>query len=1275
MEKIDQVADATAADQPESSRKPDKKPTSGFAAFLRIFTYCQPLDCALEIIAILAAIGSGVAMAMMNLVIGELMDVMGDPTRIATDPDGFMTAVSTNSLYFVYIGIARLGCTYLYSTLFTYVSFRVTNNIRQSYLRAALSQEVSYFDHGTSGSISMQGTSNGKLIQSGIADKLGLFFASFATFIAAFIIAFISYWKLTLILICIMPAIMLVIGTMATIDAGIDGKNLKVISQAAQYAETSLASIHTIKAFNLESRIMHKYTSFLQISRQLCRKKSHVYGVMFAWQYFVIYAGMGLAFWQGIRMIARGEVEGIGAVFTVLFSVIIGSTSINGIAPNISSFVRAGAGATELFALIDRTSDINPLDESGQKPSKVSGVIEIQSIGFSYPTRPDIKVLDDFSLTIPAGKVTALVGASGSGKSTIIGLLERWYNPVTGDIKLDGVSLKELSVTWLRTTMRLVQQEPVLFNGTVFENIANGLVGTPWEKASREIQEERVRHAAKLAFADDFIQNLSEGYDTRIGERGGLLSGGQKQRIAIARSIVSDPSILLLDEATSALDSHSEGIVQKALDSASKNRTTLVIAHKLVTIRDADNIVVMSKGKIVEQGKHDDLVALNGTYSKLVQAQDLSTSKGNLDTRTSDEESTTSTEAIEPVQSLAKSNSAINEDLASQMNREDFDLYKSTGLLHTIWKMIMSAPELRAYFVIVSIACAVGAAVYPGQNLLLSEVMDVFTSSDLVKGGDFVSLMYFVIGLGALVVFFVIGWISNIIAQSLSQNVREGLFRSMLRQDLRFFDRPENTVGALVSRIDSQSQAVWELMGFNVALVLQSIINIISSSILALAYAWKLGLVGVFAGMPPLLLAGYARIRLETKLNTDIDKRFSTSASIASESVNAIRTVSSLAIEKSILEKYTAELDSAVSGSTLPLFTMMIWFSLTQSIEFFILALGFWFGSRLVSQGEITFPQFIISFLGVFFSGQAAAVIFSFASSFTKANSAANYYFWLTGLQPIIRETDKNKEKGPANGGSYIDFQDVQFSYPLAPEKRVIKGLDLTIDRGQFVAFVGASGSGKSTIVSLLERFYDPTSGTINIDGSAPLTEISPRLYRNRIALVQQEPTLFPGSIRENIAAGLDVGPEEQALVRDDALEAACRAANVWDFVSSLPEGLNTLCGQGGSQLSGGQRQRIAIARALIRNPSIILLDEATSALDTESERVVQKALMNAAASGDRITIAVAHRLSTIRDADKICVFYQGRIVEAGTHDELIRQNGMYKQMCDAQSLDRSSLA
>ena len=229
------------------------------------------------------------------------------------------------------------------------------------------------------------------------------------------------------------------------------------------------------------------------------------------------------------------------------------------------------------------------------------------------------------------------------------------------------------------------------------------------------------------------------------------------------------------------------------------------------------------------------------------------------------------------------------------------------------------------------------------------------------------------------------------------------------------------------------------------------------------------------------------------------------------------------------------------------------------------------------------------------------------------------------------------------------------------------------VKKGQFVGLVGASGCGKSTIIAMLERFYDPTTGTISVASSA-LPELNPRLYRSIVALIQQEPTLFQGSIRDNIALGVDDPSTEceskTPSVSDADIESALRAANAWDFVSSLPEGLATAAGSNGTQLSGGQRQRIAIARALIRDPKILLLDEATSALDSESEKMVQKALAEAAKAGDRITFAVAHRLSTIKDADVICVFYGGRITEMGTHAELIALGGLYRKMCEAQALD-----
>ena len=265
-----------------------------------------------------------------------------------------------------------------------------------------------------------------------------------------------------------------------------------------------------------------------------------------------------------------------------------------------------------VFAIVDRQPLIDASDPGGLRPVSCTGAIELRSVTFAYPQRLEAPVFTDFSLSVPAGKTVALVGQSGSGKSSVISLIERFYDPQAGAVLLDGVDIRSLNLHWLRAQVGLVGQEPVLFNMTVADNIKYG---------RPDASAEAVVAAAKAANAHSFIQALPEGYDTRLGEGGIQLSGGQKQRVAIARAVVKDPRVLLLDEATSALDAESEHVVQEALDRLMVGRTTVVVAHRLSTVRDADAIAVVFQGRIVEQGTHKQLVALGGAYARLVAHQ------------------------------------------------------------------------------------------------------------------------------------------------------------------------------------------------------------------------------------------------------------------------------------------------------------------------------------------------------------------------------------------------------------------------------------------------------------------------------------------------------------------------------------------------------------------------------------------------------------------------------------------------------------------------------
>ena len=1043
----------------------------------------------------------------------------------------------------------------------------------------------------------------------------------------------------------------------------------RIYSRASVLAQDALSSIKTIHAFGAQQKIITKYDDFLEESHKEGKKKSLLFGILFSVQTFMVMSGTALAFWEGFRLYQDGEIGNVGTVFTVVLSVTLGATSVMLIFPQFEAISAATAAASELFSIIDKPSLLDPLSAEGMRPTSCTGDIQIRDLRFAYPTRPSVQVLQGLNLSIPAGKTTALVGPSGCGKSTLVGLLERWYDPASGHILLDGHSISDYNTKWLRSTFRLVQQEPVLFQGTIFENVAKGFVDEQ-RNLPKEAQMKLIQEACSASNAHDFIQRLPEGYNTQVGERASMLSGGQRQRVAIARSIISNPKVLLLDEATSALDPRAERVVQDALHHVSADKTTLVIAHKLATVMAADNIAVITGGKVIEQGTHTQLIERDGLYAAMVRAQDLGAGESEYreglkeeeDVKVNDKEDVG--RALNKPLTLQRTQSRAP---AKSSQREMDHLSAETveySLVKCIWILLREHPDLYKWYLVTAISSTIGGGTYPAQAVIFSRLINVFTlqGSEARDQADFYALMFFVLAIANLFGYFSVGWACNTIGQAITHRVRREMIERIIYFDQDFFDRPENSSGNITSKLSSVPTSLLELMSQNLGLLLNVMVNIVSSSVLGIAFGWKLGLVIVFGGLSLLIVAGYVRIRLDQKLEASTGEQFASSAGLATEAVTSIRTISSLTLEGPVLHEYNEVLGNVVAQVVPGLVLTLLPYALSQSIEFLIMALGFWYGSRLIADGEYSTTQFFVIFIAVIFGGQGTAQFFSYTTSITKAKVGANYLFWLRTIRAEIREDDNNRDRAPSGEGP-IGLEDIEFRYKQRDAARVLRGISLKIEPGTYAAVVGPSGCGKSTIVSLMERFYDPTSGRITLNED-DISLMSPFAYRRYMSLVQQEPPLYLGSVRENIAIGLEHDPS------DEEMNEACRQANALDFVSSLPEGLNTPCGSKGLQFSGGQRQRIAVARALIRKPHLLLLDEATSALDTQSERIVQKSLDEAALS--RTTIAVAHRLSTIRHADIIFVMEDGKIAELGTHKELQRLKGRYYAMCLAQSLDQA---
>ncbi|XP_073952681.1 multidrug resistance protein homolog 49-like [Choristoneura fumiferana] len=1194
---------------------------------------------------------------------------------------------------FVSIAISLILCMSSVA-LINWSALRQISRIRKLFLQAVLRQDMSWFDTDSEFNLASKMSENMMKLKEGMGEKLAVVSNLIGTAIICICQAFPLGWELTLACMTVVPFSIGASVILSNYQTKSSIREMMSYSQAGKQAEEVLKSVRTIVSFGGETREVDRYKNLLEPAERYGRRRGLFTGLGTGFNWVLTYSLNAIGLTYGTRLVLRDllvETDErkyvVGEIFSILFSMYMATQSITFCVPHAEAFSGARAAAASIFDMIEREPKIDSLSNEGASPRRVVGDISFEDVSFNYPSRPDVTVLKDFSLYIKSGECVALVGSSGCGKSTVLQLLQRLYDIHSGSIKLDGRNVRHLNLGWLRSCLGVVGQEPVLFRGTIHDNIS---IGCP------EVAREDVIKAATMAYAHDFITNLPNGYDTVIGERGASLSGGQKQRIAIARSLLREPPVLLLDEATSALDPQSERQVQAALDSASVGRTTIVVSHRLSTIVNADRIICMDQGAIVEHGTHEELMKAKGFYHKLVTTGNEGKEPDVIETLPEEADGDGEGEealALAPrVDPKRRSNRRVHRH--HSMKRESHDWMTprgsissvmSTGLANFVynvendgsdeekeddvdvkpvsdWELMkLNAPEWPS-LVVGSIAAFIQGACFPAFALLFGYTGGIFALKDhdeILYLADLYSGMFIVVAAIAGISMCLQSTAFTNAGLQMTSRLRQQYFSSLLRQEIGYFDKESNTVGALCSRLSGDAAEVQGATGLRIGLVLQGLSSVLVGFIMAICYNWKLTLVST-AFLPLMVGSIWLEGIMSQQSQTDERNAMESATAIATEAIISIRTVQSLGLESYFLEKFSSALVESCAAVT----KKSRWRGLVLGLGIYVPFLSYSsatvYGAVLVAYEGLSYKTVLLvteaSMYGAYMLGQSLV----YAPSFNSAKACGARILSVINREPKIITKPGIKDRKDWKATGNFSLKDVEFSYPTRPHIRVLKGIDLKAEAGKTVALVGASGCGKSTVLQLLQRFYDPDSGNIELDGRDINSSLTLPRLRKQLGVVQQEPVLFDRTLAENIAYG-----DNSRKVTMMEIVAAAKAANIHSFIVSLPKGYDTNLGSSGAQLSGGQKQRVCIARALIRSPRLLLLDEATSALDANSERAVSEALEKAAKG--RTCITIAHRLSTIKDASLICVVDKGKIVEKGTHEELITMQGHYWRMSKGQ--------
>jgi ABC transporter fused permease/ATP-binding protein len=570
--------------------------------FRRLFALARPEWRTLALATFFLAIASAMELLLPRYA-GRIVDALNE--KALED----LTPLSVTVLVIATVQSLAIGIRYF---LFTVTGERVVSRLREQLYQRILEQEVAFFDQRRTGELTNRLASDTGIVQNAVSVNISMALRNLASVLGSITVLFFVSAKLTLFMLLLVPPIMILAMFVGRRVRKLARQVQDALAAASEIAEETFSGVRTVRAFTHEPEEARRYAGAIWRAFELSRRRVRFSAGFIGATAFAGYAALAAVIWYGSQLVGDGVLS-VGSLVTFLLLTLNIAVAVGSLSDLWVELMRASGASERVFEILDRKPAI-PIS-GGARAEKAEGGISFEGVSFTYPSRPDLTVLQNINLAIAPGEIVALVGPSGSGKSTIASLIPRFYDPRAGRILFDGQDLHSLDPEWLRRQIGIVAQEPILFSTTIEDNIRYG---------REDASEIEIVAAAKAANADEFIRKFPEGYKTQVGERGVQLSGGQKQRIAIARAVLKNPKVLILDEATSALDAESEYLVKEALDRLMRGRTTLVIAHRLSTVKDADRVLVLSDGELVQAGKHEALLAEEGLYRRLVQRQFVS---------------------------------------------------------------------------------------------------------------------------------------------------------------------------------------------------------------------------------------------------------------------------------------------------------------------------------------------------------------------------------------------------------------------------------------------------------------------------------------------------------------------------------------------------------------------------------------------------------------------------------------------------------------------------